>query len=88
MQVMKSKRIRPGKGKHRNRRYKMKLGPLVIYDQDNGIVAAFRNIPGVELAQVKLLSDGQTDRHADKQTDQQTDKQTDQQTSRQTDRQR
>lgn len=31
----------------RNRRWKQKLGPLVIYDKDNGIVKAFRNIPGM-----------------------------------------
>merc|ERR1719296_734352 len=43
-----SKKVRSGKGKMRNRRYEMRRGPLVIYDEDNGIVRAFRNIPGVE----------------------------------------
>ena len=54
--VYASKRYRPGKGKRRNRRFKQKLGPLVIYNQDNGIVQSFRNIPGVELAQVERLN--------------------------------
>lgn len=30
----------------RNRRTKMKRGPVIIYDKDNGIKKAFRNIPG------------------------------------------
>jgi len=54
--VYSSKRYRAGKGKRRNRRYKMKLGPLIIYDQDNGIVKAFRNIPGVDFLQVERLN--------------------------------
>ena len=44
--VSKSKRFRAGKGKMRNRRRIMKSGPCVIYNQDNGIRRAFRNIPG------------------------------------------
>jgi len=54
--VVKSKRLRPGKGKKRNRRYKKKCGPLVIYDKDNGIVRSFRNIPGVDTCDVNALS--------------------------------
>jgi len=54
--VVKSKRLRPGKGKNRNRRYKKKCGPLVIYEKDNGLVRAFRNIPGVDLCDVNALS--------------------------------
>ena len=33
-QVCKTKRMRAGKGKMRNRRRIMKRGPLIIYDQD------------------------------------------------------
>ena len=51
-----SKLLHTGKGKMRNRRYTMRRGPLVVYDQDEGIQAAFRNIPGVELAQVERLN--------------------------------
>uniref|UniRef100_A0A915PTD8 60S ribosomal protein L4 C-terminal domain-containing protein n=1 Tax=Setaria digitata TaxID=48799 RepID=A0A915PTD8_9BILA len=54
--VYNSKRNRAGKGKGRNRRYKAKLGPLVVYNQDNGVVKAFRNIPGVHLLSVDHLN--------------------------------
>merc|ERR1711944_265467 len=47
-QVYKSMRFRAGKGKMRNRKRIMKKGPLVIYDQDQGLSKAFRNIPGIE----------------------------------------
>jgi len=47
-----SKRQRAGKGKRRNRRYKMKRGPLIVFKKDEGIRRAFRNIPGVSLMQV------------------------------------
>merc|ERR1712228_329661 len=43
-------------GKMRNRRYVMRKGPLVIYNEDNGIVRAMRNIPGVETACVTRLN--------------------------------
>merc|ERR1711934_584332 len=48
--------IRAGKGKLRNRRHVQKLGPLVVYDQDQGITKAFRNIPGVDTIQVDNLN--------------------------------
>merc|ERR1711941_37094 len=32
------------------------LGPLVIYDQDQGVTKAFRNIPGVDVIQVDNLN--------------------------------
>jgi len=54
--VYKSKRLRAGKGKMRNRRKKQKLGPLVIYGKDNGITRAFRNIPGISLLNVAKLN--------------------------------
>merc|ERR1719310_96291 len=51
-----SKKVRAGKGKMRNRRYTMRRGPLVIYDEDNGIVRAMRNIPGVETMCVSRMN--------------------------------
>jgi len=51
-----SKRTRSGKGKLRNRRYVQRKGPLVVYNNDDGLVKAFRNIPGVELANVERLN--------------------------------
>lgn len=51
-----SKNLHKGKGKMRNRRYTMRRGPLVIFDKDNGITKAFRNIPGVEVQNVERLN--------------------------------
>merc|ERR1712063_138844 len=53
--VLDSRKVRAGKGKMRNRRYVMRRGPLVIYNEDNGIKRAMRNIPGVETACVENL---------------------------------
>jgi large subunit ribosomal protein L4e len=47
--VKDSRKVRPGQGKARNRRYVQKRGPLVLYDQKTDLVRAFRNIPGIEL---------------------------------------
>merc|ERR1712059_27918 len=54
--VYATRRMRAGKGKLRNRRYVQKLGPLVVYDQDQGLTKAFRNIPGVDCIQVDNLN--------------------------------
>lgn len=54
--VIDSKKVRTGKGKMRNRRYVQRLGPLVVYAEDNGIVRAMRNIPGVDTASVDSLN--------------------------------
>jgi large subunit ribosomal protein L4e len=53
--VIESKKIRAGKGKARNRKYRMRKGPLIIYNEDNGIVRAMRNIPGVDTIQVDRM---------------------------------
>merc|ERR1711887_137024 len=49
LKVYKSKRFRAGKGKMRNR-------PLVVYDKDQGLKLAFRNIPGIETISVNKLN--------------------------------
>ncbi|KAL0226149.1 hypothetical protein P9112_013473 [Eukaryota sp. TZLM1-RC] len=54
--VKKSRGLRAGRGKMRNRRYTQRRGPLVIFNEDNGVTRAFRNIPGVELCQVSRLN--------------------------------
>lgn len=56
LKVLKSKKLRAGKGKYRNRRWVQRRGPLVVYANDNGIVTALRNIPGVETADVTALN--------------------------------
>jgi len=54
--VVKSKRLRAGKGKMRNRRRIMRTGPCVIYANDNGVTRAFRNIPGITLLNVARMN--------------------------------
>ncbi|KAG5235304.1 60S ribosomal protein [Salix suchowensis] len=52
-----SQAIRPGKGKMRNRRYISRKGPLIVYGTEGAkLVKAFRNIPGVEVANVERLN--------------------------------
>merc|ERR1712154_721498 len=55
-QVYKTQRFRAGKGKMRNRKRIQKRGPLVVFDQDQGVTKAFRNIPGVDVIQVDNLN--------------------------------
>lgn len=51
-----SKKIRAGVGKMRNRRYVKRRGPLIIYQTNDGVEQAFRNLPGVELCCVDRLN--------------------------------
>ena len=52
-----TKKIRPGVGKARNRKYKVKKGPLIIYDNASvNVKKAARNIPGVEVCNVDRLN--------------------------------
>merc|ERR1719266_678412 len=44
------------KRKMRDRRHVQKLGPLIIFDQDQGLSKAFRNIPGVDTISVDHLN--------------------------------
>lgn len=54
--VINSKTIRAGKGKARNRKYVMRNGPMVIYNKNDGIVRAMRNIPGVVTTNVRRIN--------------------------------
>jgi large subunit ribosomal protein L4e len=55
--VISGKALRPGLGKLRNRRYRNKRGPLVVYANENvKLTQAFRNIPGVDTANVHRLN--------------------------------
>jgi len=49
---------RGGKGKMRNRPYKEKVGPLLVYSSGHGgsVAPAFRNLSGVEVVDVARLS--------------------------------
>jgi len=50
------KTTRAGRGKMRNRRFRNRVGPLVVYTEDNAVVRAFRNIRGVDTCQVSRLN--------------------------------
>jgi large subunit ribosomal protein L4e len=57
MKVKNSRKVRTGQGKYRNRRYRMKKGPLVIYDNnDQTLVNPARGIQGVEMCHVDRLN--------------------------------
>lgn len=51
-----SKKIRAGKGKMRNRRYRRKLGPLLIVNRQVELTRAFRNLPGISICPVYALN--------------------------------
>lgn len=51
-----SKHIRAGSGKSRNRRFVTRRGPLIVTAGEENIAAAFRNLPGVDIAHVDRLN--------------------------------
>jgi large subunit ribosomal protein L4e len=51
-----SRQMRTGSGKHRNRRYVNRRGPLVVFGNNSGITKAIRNLPGVDVAHVDRLN--------------------------------
>jgi len=55
--VVDAKAVRPGIGKIRNHRYKLRKGPLFVYDgASHNLHHAVRNIPGVEICNVHRLN--------------------------------
>ena len=54
--VIDTKTTRAGRGKMRGRRHKQRKGPLVVYQNDKGLVKAFCNVPGVEVCHVSRLN--------------------------------
>lgn len=50
------RKVRAGKGKKRGRRYKRRVGPLIVISRDEGISRAAGSLPGVEVVNVKDLS--------------------------------
>lgn len=57
LRVVKSKKLRAGKGKLRNRRFTQRRGPLVIYSNESvKMVNAFRNVPGVDVCNVTRMN--------------------------------
>ncbi len=57
LERVKEKKLRSGKGKMRGRRYKRKVGPLVVVSsKDADLIKAGRNIPGVDVVPVDQLN--------------------------------
>lgn len=56
--VEESRSVRAGKGKGRNRRFVSRRGPLLVVASTDGedVVKAFRNLPGVDVANVDRLN--------------------------------
>jgi large subunit ribosomal protein L4e len=54
--VEESQKIRAGRGKMRGRRRKRAVGPLLVVAENEGIMKAARNIPGVDVAKVDNLN--------------------------------
>jgi large subunit ribosomal protein L4e len=54
--VKESRGIRAGKGKCRGRKMKQAVGPLLVVNENKGIVEAAGNIPGLDVVAVKNLN--------------------------------
>ena len=50
------KKVRAGKGKNRGRKYKKKVGPLIIVSKKCKLAKAAINIPGVEIVDIKNVN--------------------------------
>ena len=50
------RRVRAGQGKLRGRKYKTKKGPLLVIQQKNSLLQAARNIPGIDIVEVRYLN--------------------------------
>ena len=54
--VRESRNVRAGKGKHRGRKMKQAVGPLIVVAENKGLVDAASNIPGVDIIMVNNLN--------------------------------
>jgi large subunit ribosomal protein L4e len=55
--VVETRRVRSGVGKLRNKRYRIRKGPLIVYANENpNLLRAAKNIPGVEVLNVHRLN--------------------------------
>jgi len=54
--VKESRNIRAGKGKHRGRKMKQAVGPLIVVAENKGLVNAASNVSGVEVTTVTKLN--------------------------------
>jgi large subunit ribosomal protein L4e len=56
MERVKEKKVRAGKGKMRGRKYKRRVGPLILINEDKGVSKAGKNLAGIEVKNVKDVS--------------------------------
>ena len=56
LRVRNSRKIRAGKGKHRGRRTKQAIGPLIVIAENKGLCEAAANVPGIDVVQVSALN--------------------------------
>ncbi len=56
MERVGEKNVRSGKGKTRGRKYKTKIGPLIVTSKESSITKAASNIPGIDIVNVKNLN--------------------------------
>jgi large subunit ribosomal protein L4e len=54
--VRDSRKIRAGKGKRRGRKMKQAVGPLIVIAENNGLIDAASNLPGVDIVTVNNLN--------------------------------
>lgn len=55
--VRETRKVRAGQGKYRNRRYKTRKGPLIVYGNDDRLITrSARNVPGVDVCHVDRLN--------------------------------
>lgn len=53
---LEKRKVRAGRGKMRGRKYKTKVGPLIVVSEDKGIAKSCKNLLGVDVLNVKNLS--------------------------------
>lgn len=53
---IKERKMRAGRGKMRGRKYRRKIGPLIVVTNDGGVGKAARNLPGINVCRVENLS--------------------------------
>ncbi len=54
--VRNSRKVRAGKGKHRGRKMKQAVGPLIVVVDGKGLINAASNVPGVQVTTVANLN--------------------------------
>jgi len=56
LERVKERKVRPGKGKMRGRRYRRGKSALIVVGNDKGILKAVGNLPGIEVCNAKDLN--------------------------------